>query len=194
MKISPQVIPLDDIRFECLKNVLRVEESSGLVTFESFSIVLEWFGPIEISPVGGSPFLENIHSLFQQKYFHGFISTGTAEKLLNKVIVENQKKLIKEDAAGTHLVRFSNSEPGSYSLSLINKKFEIQHFRILHKAGTKYKMGSTEYDTLEDLLNHCGKLIGINLKKPSIPTPFETMLSKFSKKVTLSGYVVPDDD
>lgn len=100
MKIPSQMVPMDDIRLECLKSVLRPEESSGLVIIESFAMVLEWFGPLEISHGHGIHFLDSIYNLLKQKYFHGFISTSTAEKLLNKVIVENQKKLIKEDSAG----------------------------------------------------------------------------------------------
>lgn len=37
-------------------------------------------------------------------------------------------------------------------------------------------------------------MFGINLKKPSISTPFEAMFSEFSKKVTLSGYILPETD
>jgi hypothetical protein len=86
--------------------------------------------------------------LLREKWFHGDISSGEAEKLL------------KSEPKGTYLVRFStryvklitsflakglraydcNREPGSYAISARTKD-QIKHFRVMHKAGENYVIG-----------------------------------------------------
>lgn len=172
--------PKDDPSFECLKALLKIEnEQQDKVTIETFSEVLEWFGPLD-----GAGILDRIHRQCKEKYFWGWMSSTKAEKVLAK---EKQK--------GSFLVRFSASAPGGYSLSVLTGGLKIQHFRITRTPSGKYVLGKTEYDSLEHVLSGCSKQLRgmdgeLNLKKPvSVDTPFETLLGKHSSKVLAQGYM-----
>src|SRR5689334_15006633 len=102
---------------------------------------------------------------------------------------------------GEYLLRFSNSERGGFSLSIITAKDTVQHLRILRTDGvlkvkitfkhlglTSFEGGKSEYKTWDELLKACKT--PYNLKKPCrIPTPFETVLEAWNQKLNSWGYV-----
>jgi len=142
------------------------------VSIEDFAAVLEWFGPMD-----GINMLHRMTKLCLQNFFWGYLSSVSAEKILIKDVKEK----------GSFLLRFSTTEPGSYSLSAVTQECRLQHFRIGHKAGGKYILGKTEYDTLEDLLKNCNKqmaLVNVRIKKPcSSVSPLKKTLEIHLKKV-----------
>jgi hypothetical protein len=159
---------------QCLKIILRVEETNG-VAIENFSALLEWFGPFN-----DSKFLERIKDLLKKNYFFGYINQKYAEDLL------------KSEKKGSFLVRFSKSQPGCYTISIITRQSEIRHFRIYYQAITqKFKLFSCtfleEYNSLEEVLTS-KKIkeifnIELNLKKPcSFNSPFQKIFEKDKKK------------
>jgi hypothetical protein len=85
------------------------------------------------------------------------------------------------------VVRFSSSEPGSFALSAITstKDPKIQHFRIGHKAGGKFTLGSWEFSSLDELVKSKElkqMSLSLNLSSPcSTPSVFTTLELKYKK-------------
>lgn len=111
-------------------------------------------------------------------YFWGFLSTSDADKTLDR-------------KAGTYLVRFSNSERGVYTLSVITKDLKIANLRILFNvANGKFVLGPKEYETLGHIIG--GKQIktyNVSLKKPCQVSSFVVD----SQKVVADDAVVDGD-
>lgn len=90
-----------------------------------------------------SPSLANFPILrsqltLREEWFHGDVNEAQAEELLAK------------HKHGTYLVRFS-SAPGSFTITAKNKKDALAHYRISHKAGLAYCLGSNEYAPLRPI-------------------------------------------
>jgi hypothetical protein len=73
---------------------------------DTFRDFLQWFGPLK--PNADVP--NKVVALLKEPWFHGDLSTPAAEKMLAANGLE-----------GTFLVRFSTSDPGSYSISSLGK-------------------------------------------------------------------------
>jgi hypothetical protein len=82
---------------------------------EAFENFLKWFGPIE-----GAEVLDQLKNLLEQKWFHGELSAQEAEQKLLSA-----KK-------GSYLVRFSST--GGFTISFVDKKQKLLHFRVPEKA------------------------------------------------------------
>jgi len=81
------------------------------VNIRRFGQVLDWFGPIEHANI----FLSRMRDLVAQKRFHGDINAQDSTiKLLSY-------------GPGTLLVRFSFSQPGSYSLVYLAEANKLKH-------------------------------------------------------------------
>eukprot|EP01117_Protostelium_nocturnum_P008583 TRINITY_DN3082_c0_g1_i1.p1 TRINITY_DN3082_c0_g1~~TRINITY_DN3082_c0_g1_i1.p1 ORF type:complete len:376 (+),score=93.90 TRINITY_DN3082_c0_g1_i1:158-1129(+) len=137
-----------EVRADCLKAMLRADGAKDVVTIENFGQMLDWFGPLE------NNLIVRVTHLLQQEYFWGFLSTTDADKILDKKY-------------GTYLVRFSNSERGVYTLSVITKDLKIANLRILYNVSTgKFVLGPKEYESLQAIID--GKQIktyNVSLKK-----------------------------
>jgi len=139
---------------------------------EQFSRILEWFGPLN----NLREFLESIESLLRRPWFHGEISASEAEK-----------KLI-EEKKGTFLVRFSARDPGCYAISVIGSGKQMKHYRVYHKPGLSYLVGTTECDKLEDFITQYGKNLGLKYMCPG--SPFKSIF--VAAEGESCGYEVPD--
>jgi len=138
--------------------------------------MLEWFGPLD----KGYVVLDKILSLMSKPYFHGFLSSSKAEKILSST----KKK-------GTYLVRFSSTEPGAFTVSAVSKEDKVQHVRIAHKPGGGYILGGIEFSSLDDLVNskhHKQMKPRLNLLQPCTPTPFANLVT--NKERASSGYLL----
>jgi len=165
-----------ETRQKCLKAMLKADGSTvskDVVTIENFGQMLDWFGPLEHN------LLERVYQLVKQDYFWGFLSTSDADKTLDR-------------KAGTYLVRFSNSERGVYTLSVITKDLKIANLRILFNvANGKFVLGPKEYETLGHIIQ--GKQIktyNVSLKKScQHDRPYSIL---FAKTDSMSLYMDPN--
>jgi serine/threonine protein kinase len=114
---------LDTLCLECLKSIL---EKADTVHIDDFARMLEYFGPIEKN----DSVLQRMMSVcFDLKGFWGEASTEEAQKALS----------VSGFHKGTYLIRFSSSDPGSYSVTTLDKKEKaFRHYRIIHKSGSPY--------------------------------------------------------
>lgn len=170
-----QRLPKDpnDIRFKCLKALL-VKSSDDTVSIESFGSFLQWFGPME-----GMDILDRVVDLLKKNWFHGDISSETAERLLS-----NEKR-------GTFLARFSSRDPGCYAISVYSQGGRLKHFRVYHKPGLKYLIGKSECNSLNDIISRYHK--ELFLKTPCPGSPYEHIFNEKKAKVS-AGYLVPEFD
>jgi serine/threonine protein kinase len=147
LEVDAKSVAPNSLRADCLAAVLDVQlnqqtgrdddnDAVDEVTLESFGRMLEWFGPIE---KGQSLFLA-IDEVLQLPGFFGDIATAAAEAALKA-----------DGKKGTYLIRFS-STPGSYAITLINKKGALEHYRIAHTPGQPYKMANMSFASLSVLL------------------------------------------
>jgi len=177
INLSFSSIPQNDIKFEFLKIVLSADTSEEWVAIENWGYMLEWFGPME----KGYNLLDRIFWLLTKPYFHGFLSSAKAEKILS-----NKKK-------GTFLLRFSATEPGAFTLSVISKDDKLQHFRISHKPGGRYMLAGVEFQSIEQLVTdnklHKNMKPPLFLNQACTPSPFVDMLN--SKEKLAAGYLQP---
>jgi hypothetical protein len=82
-----------------------------MVTLDAFEKFLKWFGPVQ-----GPEILDQVKSLLEEKWFHGELNAKEAEAK----IVSGKR--------GAYLIRFSSA--GGYSITFIDKKKKILHYRI----------------------------------------------------------------
>lgn len=93
-----------------LKHILD-NDNVGVVTPSTFNNFLKTFGPFIRS-------LANLKSLFDQKWFHGFLS------------VEEVVRLLGDQSVGTFLVRFSRSKPDALVLEYVESKGRIRTVEV----------------------------------------------------------------
>jgi len=168
-------IPKDpeDIHMLCLKELImkKDKQNKEIVSLEDFSKMLEWFGPLE----KGNNILKRIESRLRMKGFFGSIETTDAEKKLN-----GQKK-------GTYLIRFSTGNPGAYALTVLSNAGVLKHYRVMHRAGEKYVVGTSEFDSLEDIIKNLKK--ELYLKTPLTGSKYETIFIANDKRLATQGYM-----
>eukprot|EP00003_Mantamonas_plastica_P016042 TRINITY_DN268_c0_g1_i7.p1 TRINITY_DN268_c0_g1~~TRINITY_DN268_c0_g1_i7.p1 ORF type:complete len:459 (-),score=174.11 TRINITY_DN268_c0_g1_i7:574-1950(-) len=127
----------------------RNEAYKEMVTQESFTVFLKWFGPFGECVTKASDTLN-------QTWFHASLDSAEAAKLL------------KEADVGTYLVRFSSSFPGQFIVTFVRKprkgkKKEIVGQPIKNVAGRGYTIDDKQhFNTLEDFISAYRK----RLKKP----------------------------
>jgi len=151
--------------------LLKKDAKGETVSLEDFSKMLEWFGPLE----KGASILKNVEYGLRMKGFYGDIETAEAEKQLN-----GKKK-------GTFLIRFSTRDPGCYAITVLSKTNALKHYRIIHKAGGKYMLGSAEYDSLDTLIKTHKK--DLYLKNPLGGSVYDVMFIANDKKLASEGYM-----
>ncbi|KAL8575409.1 hypothetical protein ACOMHN_000025 [Nucella lapillus] len=77
----------------------------------------------------------------QKLWYHGRLGRAGAEDLL------------RDQQAGSYLVRESESKLGSFVLSYLGHNFKITHFRILAMCGDYY-IGGRQFESLSDLIGY----------------------------------------
>jgi len=172
-------IPSDpeDILMVCLKELIVKKDKTNVetVSLEDFARMLEWFGPLE----KGQSILNRIEHRLRSKGFFGMIETVDAEKKLN-----GEKK-------GTYLVRFSTGSPGGYAITVLSNTGVLKHYRVLHRAGEKYVLGTSEHDDLDALIKAHSKDLG--LTTPAKGSKYDVMFLANTKRVAAVGYMPQDE-
>lgn len=127
------------VRPKCLRAMLGLEidstQGSDMVHLEAFGKVLHWLGPLGRT----AEFYSRLSNLLSKAWFHGSVQTAEAERRL------------ADRAEGCFLIRFSTSQPGSYTISKVKKGGAPVHQRIECKENLYY-VASRSYATLELLL------------------------------------------
>ncbi|KAL6060397.1 Serine/threonine-protein kinase edr1 [Balamuthia mandrillaris] len=136
---------------------------TGTVSMSAFGNSLTYFGPF-----APSSYFPNIERLTSKPWFHGEILRDEAEARLGG------KK------SGTYLIRFSVTNPGCYTLSLLHKKEKLVHLRISRDAQGKYVYSTSAYRTLDELIAAQAKKL--HLAYPCEGSPFPALYGGGRKK------------
>eukprot|EP01117_Protostelium_nocturnum_P009304 TRINITY_DN3334_c0_g1_i1.p1 TRINITY_DN3334_c0_g1~~TRINITY_DN3334_c0_g1_i1.p1 ORF type:complete len:1152 (+),score=371.99 TRINITY_DN3334_c0_g1_i1:154-3609(+) len=149
-------------KYNCLKAITKdiasdSEKDDGMVSTETFSKLLEWFGPLDVN------FVDKITQIIPEPWFHGNMSHQNAEKIL-----------MKSGQIGTFLIRFSSKNRGTFTLTTLGKNKTPVHYRVSYnRAEIKYKMGSRTYNSFFDLLKDSQR--DLNLKQPCPGSKFHSL-------------------
>jgi len=103
--------------------------------------------------------------------------------------VEAEKKL-NGTKKGTYLIRFSTGNPGAYAITVLGNTGVLKHYRVMHRAGEKYILGTNEYDDLEALMKAHKK--DLYLKNPAIGSKYEAIFIANDKRLATQGYMAQD--
>jgi len=88
------------------------------------------------------------------------------------------------------LIRFSTRDPGCYAVTVLSKQGVIKHYRVTHKAGIQYLLGTNEYPDLDHLFKAHKK--DLYLKYPLGGSKYEAMFVAHDKKLASQGYMDQD--
>eukprot|EP00698_Gefionella_okellyi_P009609 TRINITY_DN245_c0_g1_i1.p1 TRINITY_DN245_c0_g1~~TRINITY_DN245_c0_g1_i1.p1 ORF type:complete len:694 (-),score=114.10 TRINITY_DN245_c0_g1_i1:443-2524(-) len=126
-----------------LKEVLHISIDLPVVTLANYSAYLAWFGAFHQA-------VARMRQLMSQPWFKGFASRNDADAMLRST-----------GMAGTFLLRFSSSMPGSYAMSYLEQEttgFSVRHVLISpSKSADGYTLdcadgGVLHYRTLTELV------------------------------------------
>jgi len=160
-----------NVRLRCLEALLGANDSAGVVQLERYGRLWMWLGPLRLDPL----FLELPYQLVRQTWFHGEITSEEAERR------------ILNSRRGTYLVRFSTTNPGHYSITVM-KRNAVSHFRVQHQPGCTFQLGRYETATLFELLEQAAKELG--LVYPLTGSQFERVFS--GEEIRETGYSSPE--
>jgi hypothetical protein len=105
---------------------------------EAWGNALQWFGPMDRN---GTSFLNNLSNVTSKGWFFGDISRVEAESLL------------RVSGKGFFLIRFSASQPGSFTISfLFSPQTGPKHIRINRNAGGQLIYSGATYPTLDEFI------------------------------------------
>jgi len=128
----------------------QTETESLKVNIENFGRLMLWFGPMLAVDENGNrtTILDNMRQICSKQWFYGEITTNQAVDELTQFLGD------------TFLIRFSESMPGWYTLSQVQRGdgvTKILHQRIKHNfPGGPYIKDRQSYPNLEDLVEKCG--------------------------------------
>jgi len=107
-----KIIPIDQEADSQLKYILD-NSGTSFASMYKFSDFLNGFGPLKLC-------IEKMQSILNADWFHGFLSSGEAERLLER------------QPPGTFLIRFSKSKPGSFAIAYVdlNQRNSVTHTLI----------------------------------------------------------------
>eukprot|EP01088_Endostelium_zonatum_P019356 TRINITY_DN6649_c0_g1_i2.p1 TRINITY_DN6649_c0_g1~~TRINITY_DN6649_c0_g1_i2.p1 ORF type:complete len:1133 (-),score=354.80 TRINITY_DN6649_c0_g1_i2:85-3483(-) len=135
-------IPAADAK--ALHYILDPSNNDRVTSFK-FSEFLKGFGPLDKC-------IENVRLLFSEDYFHGFLTSNEA------------RALITGKPIGTFLLRFSETQPGSIVVSMINKKSEFLQIMVQADLphGLRVRQTATvtkTFSTFADLIAAYAKVL-----------------------------------
>ena len=144
-------------------------EHDFIVTARNFNDLLQWFGPLQKL----ESLLSAVDAIVRKPWFHGCISGKEADKRL----LSSRRDLHgKGSAHGLFLVRFSESEPGSYAISAVNRGEACRHYRVHHGPNLGYLVFGQTKRSLDEVVFHmAGEL---SLQRPCKGSEFEEMFQK----------------
>eukprot|EP01114_Cavostelium_apophysatum_P013663 TRINITY_DN3359_c0_g1_i1.p1 TRINITY_DN3359_c0_g1~~TRINITY_DN3359_c0_g1_i1.p1 ORF type:complete len:922 (-),score=285.01 TRINITY_DN3359_c0_g1_i1:87-2852(-) len=138
-KIFTNMTTLDDMR---LQGILD-HGNTGYISQYRFSEFLKGFGPFPKC-------VQNVKSVLDEKWFHGFLSSREAELLMKN----------SNEPEGTFLVRFSKSKPGSFAMAFV-KGNQVRHILIESNMPTGLSVSEQEgansgryFPSLQDIVTH----------------------------------------
>jgi len=118
--------------------LLLCGDKSQSVTLEAWGNALQWFGPMDRN---GTSFFNNLSNVTSKGWFFGDISRVEAESLL------------RVSGKGFFLIRFSASQPGSFTISfLFSPQTGPKHIRINRNAGGQLIYSGATYPTLDEFI------------------------------------------
>jgi len=125
-----------------MKRLKFVFETEGMVQKATWETFLIWFTPLD--KVGGGGYdIDHVMTICTPSWFHGFLSSGDAQKAL------------KGKPDGTYLFRFSTTNPGCYALTVAYSS-TVGHWRISceKKAGENpvFSIDGKPYKSLDDII------------------------------------------
>jgi hypothetical protein len=138
-----------------MEKIRYLFDKNGVVDRETWENFLIWFSPLAVTDniyqtqptdnSGGDGYdIDTIVDICVPLYFHGFLGSSEAQKLL------------KGKPDGTFLLRFSTSNPGFYALSVAYTG-TVGHWRIQCEkpAGQTptFKIDGREYKSLDHIVN-----------------------------------------
>ena len=86
------------------------------------------------------------------------------------------------------MVRFSARDPGCYAISTVTAT-GIKHYRVYHRPGLSYLVGTTECASLEEFITQYNKSLGLKHMCPG--SPYESIFIA-EEEVVSHGYDIPD--
>jgi serine/threonine protein kinase/peroxiredoxin family protein len=120
------------------------DSTGGQVSIEDFGNVLEWFGPF----TSDETFVKRVQDVIKMNGFYGDCTS------------ENAERQMAGKKVGTYIIRFS-SKPGYYTITAVESEDQLKHYRIKHRAGSGFMLGTQEYPTLKELLKARKKDLGL---------------------------------
>jgi len=138
---------LDDLKF--------LLEKDGVVKFDQWTMLLKWFSPLiasesyhtsgitdELAEIGYT--LDEIAATVKPAWFFGWLDTIQARQLL------------LSKPPGSYLLRFSQTSPGTYTLSVGLENGQIGNWRItvekLQKTVTQFRLEGNTLSSFHELL------------------------------------------
>lgn len=129
------------------------------VTRYKFTEFLKGFGPLEHC-------VENVKRVVGAEWFHGFISANES------------KKFLEQQIAGTFLIRFSGSRPGSLVLDYVMQHSHVRSVRLTAHPGGGFAAPSAESQSKELVFKTLHELVETNTKNGVLRYPFSTNLTQ----------------
>lgn len=80
---------------------------------------------------------------------------------------------VSKQLPGTFIVRFSARDPGLYAISALEGDGKVKHYRVFHKCGQGFRLGSLEKPSLQDVLVGAGKQLHFEI--PCEGSPFQVI-------------------
>jgi len=130
----------EDLAYRMLHAIVQdiADNKDDMVTVETFSKFLEWFGPLEHA------LFARIFSIVSKNWFHGNMSHVQAEKLIQKN--SSAKK-------GSFLIRFSSKNRGYFTITVVGRKKSLLHYRVYYNRNTlEYIMGKKIFQSLDEII------------------------------------------
>jgi len=124
--------------YRCIKSVMcRDNNNKEVVTIESFSALLRWFGPFTRTyHCNRTNLLTRIRKTLKYSAFHGFISSV------------NLRKKLTGFPTGTFAIRFSETTPGFFVLARVHIDGKITEGRIFWDYKKGFVVGNYSARTL----------------------------------------------
>lgn len=128
------------LKYKALRAIVKDISDNGTddVNIESFSKMLEWFGPF------GKNFLDRVLDTVSRSWFHGNLSHTQAEKIIQKNA--SAKK-------GTFLIRFSSKNRGYFTITVVGLKRSTLHYRVYYnRLMQEFAMGKRTFLSLDQII------------------------------------------
>lgn len=136
-----------ELDLACLRALLvgATGTDSDTVTMERFGSVVAWLGTWDSDDGTHLGIGRRARELCQQPWFHGDLTVADA---CDRLVPQGP---------GTFLLRFSSSEPGSFTISRVDGAGTVRHHRITPRSsngtGKRFAVADTAYTTLAELVN-----------------------------------------